>query len=269
LGTEDVVEEICTFVKCEKEVNSSEANSREANTTEVDWSSKAFNDRVGQLPFTVDNLGPDAATNVAVEDLVPNGYSAISNIRNGERSATGAWRWRLQGVRPASLAPTAPLSAGFSSRLERWWCIPGTRPMRRVPSIWPRCGSRGQRRAPVSDRVVGPGATRAGCREHADGLGIDPFLDLAAHLGLHGRTEQALVAIIQGQPHLAGIRTITTQHRTAHEADGFLLGRPEGELEHLLVLATEHGEYPVTGCGPGVRHNQTSRGRWLRPLPFP
>ncbi|NRB53755.1 MAG: DUF11 domain-containing protein, partial [Saprospiraceae bacterium] len=37
------------------------------------------------ITFTiqVDNLGPDDATNVAIEDVVPNGYSAISNISNG------------------------------------------------------------------------------------------------------------------------------------------------------------------------------------------
>ncbi|CAM9466036.1 unnamed protein product, partial [Discosporangium mesarthrocarpum] len=37
------------------------------------------------ITFTiqVDNLGPDDATNVEIEDVVPNGYSAIGNISNG------------------------------------------------------------------------------------------------------------------------------------------------------------------------------------------
>ena len=39
--------------------------------------------------ITVDNLGPDAATNVAVEDIIPNGLSNISNISNGGSMTSG------------------------------------------------------------------------------------------------------------------------------------------------------------------------------------
>ena len=47
------------------------------------------------ITFTVkvDNLGPNNATGVAIEDLVPNGYSAISNISNDGSLEDGTLTW--------------------------------------------------------------------------------------------------------------------------------------------------------------------------------
>ncbi|MCB9275704.1 MAG: DUF11 domain-containing protein [Lewinellaceae bacterium] len=43
--------------------------------------------------ITVSNAGPDAATNVAVEDYVPNGYSNITNISNGGTLSGSTITW--------------------------------------------------------------------------------------------------------------------------------------------------------------------------------
>jgi len=43
--------------------------------------------------IVVENLGPNDATGVAIEDIVPNGYSAITNISNGGSQGSGTVNW--------------------------------------------------------------------------------------------------------------------------------------------------------------------------------
>jgi len=62
--------------------------------------------------ITINNAGPDAATNVGIGDVVPSGYSNISNIDNGGTLVGNTISWTL-----ASLAAHASATFSFSAQV--------------------------------------------------------------------------------------------------------------------------------------------------------
>ena len=63
--------------------------------------------------ITVSNAGPNDATGVAVEDVVPGGYSSITNISNGGTLAGATITW--SGL---SVTTAAPLVLTFDATVD-------------------------------------------------------------------------------------------------------------------------------------------------------